>query len=213
MAGNINNVNLAKFKVEMEAYDQTASKLHNAVTAIYNDLKNFKNCWSGKRVNTVITIWNNNYELISKQTFYFAMQIKLILMEIYNQYSALEAGKPKDSSYGYGWGGILKVNLTDVNTIKFTESQVKNLITDITSQNAKIKASLKELTNKLDSMKQYSDSLKSLHANYTANATNLQNTISKLCTQIQIEAEKAFNDTKITEGYNEKDAARAKTIK
>ena len=209
MAGNIQNVNLQKLKSEINEYSSIANKLHNSLTNVCTDMKNFKTCWTGKRINQVINVWNNNYSAISDNVFYFAMKIELILNEIYNQYTSMEKGAPKDSSYGYGWGGILKVELTDEANIKFEKTKAETLAKNISAEVSKANTYLKQLLNKLDSMQAYSDSLKTLSTTYKSMANSVSQTLNKLCNTIQTELTKALNDVKITEQYNEKDAKRA----
>lgn len=211
MAGNIQNVNLAKLKAEIDDYDAVANKLHQSVSSISTNMKNLTTCWTGKRVNTILNLWNSNLKSIDDQTFYFAMKIHLILLEIYDQYNALEKGAPKDSSYGYGWGGILKAPLTDENKISFDQARATTIVKEIDKEKTNVQSYLKQLVTKLDSMQAYSDSLKTLATTYKATATSLEKSLFTLCNNIGTEANKAIQDVKTTEGFNESDAARAKS--
>lgn len=212
MSGNIQNVNLQKLSAEIEEYTTIANKMHNSVTDICTNMKNFSTCWSGQRINSVITLWNNNYQTISNQVEYFAMKIKIILLEIKDQYTAMEKGAPKDSGYGYGFGGILKVPLTDASTIKFEQAKAETIVKNINTDVNNAVGYLKQLVSKLDSMQGYSDSLKTLATTYKSMGGNLQKTLTNLVNQISNEAQKALNDVKTSEAYNEKDAKRAGNV-
>ncbi len=209
MAGNIQKVNLAKLESEIREYDTLARKLHDNVTEICNSIRSFTTCWSGQRINKVITMWNQNYKTIDNEVFYFTMKIHLILLEIRDQYEAMEKGAPRDSSYGYGWGGINKIQLTDASTIRFEQSKAETIVKNIQTNVVNARSCLKNLVSKLNSMQAYSDSLKTLATTYKTNASKCETSLSNLCNSIQTEANKALNDVKTTEGYNEKDAKRA----
>ena len=213
MSGNIQNVNLQKLRGEIDDYYSIASKMHTCLCNVSDDMKKFSTCWTGKRINQLLNVWNQNYSAISDNCFYFAMKIKLILNEIYNQYVSMENGAPKDATSGYGFGGILKVPLTDESNIKFDRSNAEAISKDIMSEVNKANSYLKQLINKLDSMQAYSDSLKTLATTYKSTANSVSQTLSKLCQTMQTEIKKALNDVNITEQYNESDAKRASSIK
>ena len=209
MAGNIQNVNLPKLKGEIDDYKSVAIKLQASMTNIRKYMESFTTCWTGERINAVITLWNKSCSTMDNQVCYFGMKIRLILNEIYNQYSAMEKGAPKDSSYGYAWGGINKIKLTDSSKIKFEKAKAESIAKNIQIETNNVVNYLKQLITKLDSMQTYSDSLKTLSITYKETATGMQKSLIELCTNIQQEVNRAISDVKATESFNENDAKRA----
>lgn len=210
MAGNIQNVNLTKLKSEVDDYTALAKKLSAEVMQVSDNLVKLKSFWTGKRVNTVINLWNQNGAKLIDNVNYFSNTIRAILNEIYEQYVRMEAGKPENISTPMT-SSVSTIPLTDANTIKFDQANVTKIVNSITTNNQNVSSYLKTLVNKLDGMQAYSDSLKSLATNYKTAANSIQGSISNIINEINTESNKALNDVKLTEGYNEADAARAKS--
>jgi len=208
MAGNIQNVKLEVLKNECTNYNKLSYALMQEVLGICDDLDNIRKYWTGKRINSIIKIWNDNNIKITQSANYFTQKISSILEEIYEQYQLMEKGTPEDVGFAFA-ESYRSIPLTDENTIKFDQSYATKLISSITKHNQNISSNLKNLISKLDGMQAYSDSLKTLATNYKNSATEIQKTISTIANNIDTEAKKALNDVKLTEQYNEDDAKRA----
>lgn len=211
MAGNIQNVNNEKLNLDIQEYENLAENLHGCLINIHQDINEIKTYWTGKRINQLITRWNNSFDAIKANGTYFVVKIKAILMEIRNQYYSMESGKAADSSIGYemGMGEIEKIELTDETTIKFEKENVESIVNKIETEISKAKQTLENLINQLDSIQNYSDSLKSLHSTYQNTAESVKQDLYTLGEGIQEELRQAINDVNSTEELNEADAKRA----
>ena len=209
MAGNIQNVNLAILKSEIASYYNITKNLQTSAENLCVHLINIKNFWTGKRINTIINLWNNNYKKIITCIDYF-FTINSILNEIYNQYISMEKGTASSSSIKkLNWNGVNKISDTDETTIKFVKETVESEAKWFNESSSKINTSIAKLVNQLDAMQRYSDSLKTLTSNYRTAATELRIILNNLTDTISTELTKAINDVKLTEQYNEADAKRA----
>ena len=216
MAGNIQKVSLQTLSTEIRDYYNLVCKLD--VYGVTLAIKRLTKYWTGKRINMLINEYNQMSTNLYDGVVYFEETILGVLGEIYEQYLAMEKGQPYDvvkekistlPQMSAAQGIKVKIPTTDESTIKYEAANVEKEVRVIRDAIEKTKATLKSLTNKLDSMATYSDSLKTLVTTYQSKSkvlsTNLSSMEEKLLTQVN----KAVNDVKVTEQYNEKDARRA----
>ena len=212
MAGNIQKVNLNNLKKEGEEFEWLIYDVYSQTVNIEKALQSVSKTWTGKRINTIIALWNSNYKSLNSITVdYLYLKVYSAIRQIQEQYLSMEAGKPLDSKVTSSVMGVNKIALTDETTIKYDQAKANAFIKDINNYYQALSADLKKLSTKLDPMSTYSDSLKSLTTNFKAYTSSLEKTINSIVSNVQTEAQKAVSDVNVTEQYNEADAKRAAT--
>ena len=212
MAGNIQKVNLANFKKEVGEYTTLTIKISNEWYEVYKNMSKIPTYWTGKLANKTISVWNNNLNLIETNSRYFQNTITDILLQIVDQYQAMENGKPFDSKCGlatYPYGK--QIPLTDESTIKFDKTNVETILKNIESSRISLNAKYNDLINRLDSMQGYSDSLKTLSITYKEKGTELKKVLQDMIHNIKQYVADYVSFVNTTEsGFNEEDVKRAK---
>ena len=214
MSGNIQNVNLQKLDEDIYSFAQYVFDVYGHLLEISDNIKTMSTYWTGKRINSVINLWNNSSPKLYEGHFYFWGKINTIIQEIWNQYNSMENGYPHDINLqngGYNQDLLKKIPLTDSTTIKFDKGNVERVKTNIEELINLSNSKVSKFVDLLDEIATYSDSLKSLAINYKSNATNITSTLKGLQNNLLEEIQKAINDVDVTESYNEADAKRAST--
>jgi len=212
MEGNIQGLNLIQLEQDYNQYVNLAYNLALAVQRINTRIKALTKCWTGKRVNGIINLWNTNYPSLNEKVHYFDTKVVNDLSTIIKQYKTME-GITSTTMSVPATVELKKVASVNNNVISFDKGQASNIIRNISNDNNNVISYLKVLSTKLDSIQSYSDKLKAFLANYKLNCSSLQKTITSICSTINDEAKKALNDVITTETYNELDAKKASSKK
>lgn len=211
MAGNISNLSLTQLKSKINAYEKANQKLYEDYLDVYNSMEKLRTYWTGKRINMLLENFNTYNKDMFAGVQYFTDTVYNVLDEVYNQYSKMETGKPANVTRSRGMGTMDKIALTDANKIKFDLTKVTSLSKTIQSKLSSVSTDLKNIVDDLDGISAYSDSLKTISNNYKTTASNLKKTMDKLKGEMTSALEKAIQDVKSTESYNESDAKKLNT--
>ena len=208
MAYNIQGFDRNVIKADIQEFRNSTTAVEGYIAEIELDLDYcFKNgkMWSGKRANSVITLWNSMVDKFN-ENINFLLEINDILTEIQNQYITMEdQGKATDISDDFfrkRKNQSEKLPLTDPNVVRFNSTYQFKL-----NYEPAIKG-LDNAENSLNKLSKYSDSLAQLRNTYISKIAEIKNNIKTLCNTLQTEITNERNVIIQTEEINAKDASR-----
>ena len=211
MAGNIQGVNRKQLEAEYNTFWETDSTMGKGFVQLKNELDNLKKYWTGKRINSVYTVWNNACTDLLKYKKFISETSVIVVEEINKQYAAMEDyGKSSNLNSGAkvieSYFG--KIALTDANVVKFLQSNVLTSQKNILNALNQIERQSATLVSSLDKIAKYSDSLAVVQSSYKKQIVPINNYITKFCSDMRNALNQAVTAVQTTERNNASDASR-----